>query len=352
LGRRTGLIVGGTGITGRALAAHLSSLPDWDVISISRRGAGDQAGVRYLAADLHDPAACRAVFASIPETTHVFYAAFGNAPTFVQQCPPNAAMFRNALDAIASSPKLEHVCLVQGTKYYGQHLGPFKNPAKESDPRHIPPNFYYDQQDHLVAASERRAWSWSCVRPHLICGFALGNPMNLISILGVYATLSRELGLPLRFPGKPGAFASITQAADAGLLARAMTFVATSGTCANQAFNVTNGDFFRYQNLWPLLAERFGMTPGLVQTIDLPTFMADKGPIWDAIVARHGLQPTRFADVADWNFAAYTFGVDWDVMSSTTKLRQAGFAEAVDTERMILDHMDELRKRRIIPTFT
>ncbi len=76
--------------------------------------------------------------------------------------------------------------------------------------------------------------------------------MNLISILGVYATLSRELGLPLRFPGKPGAFTAISQTTDAGLLARAMTFIATSAVCANQAFNITNGDFFRYQNLWPL----------------------------------------------------------------------------------------------------
>jgi nucleoside-diphosphate-sugar epimerase len=349
LRRRTALILGGTGITGRALAAHLSSQPDWDVISVSRRGKGDQSGVRYLSADLQDAAACRALVSMIPEVTHVFYAALTNAPTFVQQCPPNAAMFRTALDAFASLPKLEHVCLVQGTKYYGQHLGSFRNPAKESDPRHIPPNFYYDQQDYLVTTSEHHAWSWSCVRPHLICGFALGNPMNLISILGVYATLSREFGLPLRFPGKPGAFTVITQATDAGLLARAMTFIATSTACANQAFNITNGDFFRYQNLWPALAAHFDLTPGLVQTIDLPTFMVDKAPLWDAIVARHGLQPTRFADVADWNFAAYTFGVDWDVMSSTTKIRQAGFAEAVDTEEMILNHMKQLQQRRIIP---
>jgi nucleoside-diphosphate-sugar epimerase len=350
LKRRTALILGGTGITGRALAAHLATLPEWDVISVSRRGNGDLAGVRYLSADLSDPTACRELFSTIPEVTHVFYTALANAPTFIQQCVPNAAMFRVAIDAIAAAaPRLEHICLVQGTKYYGQHLGPFKNPAKESDPRHIPPNFYYDQQDHLIATGERHSWSWSCVRPHLICGFALGNPLNLISVLGVYATISRELGLPLRFPGKPGAFTAISQTTDAGLLARAMTFIATSQGCANQAFNITNGDFFRYQNLWPLLATHFGMTPGQVQTIDLPVFMADKGPLWDSIVRKHGLQPTRFQDVADWNFAAYTFGVDWDVMSSTTKSRRFGFLESIDTDDMIIDHMKELQARQIIP---
>ncbi|MFG1400044.1 SDR family oxidoreductase [Roseixanthobacter pseudopolyaromaticivorans] len=348
--RRTGLILGGTGITGRALAAHLSTLPDWDVVSVSRGGKGDLPNVRYVTADLSDPAACRSAFRQIPDVTHVFYTALANAPTFLQQCPPNAAMFKVALDAIVeTADQLEHVCLVQGTKYYGQHLGPFKNPARESDPRHIPPNFYYDQQDALVRAAEAKPWSWSCVRPHLVCGFALGNPLNIISVLGVYATLSRELGLPLRFPGKPGAFASISQTTDAGLLARAMTWMATDPACANQAFNITNGDYFRYQNLWPRLAAHFGMEPGPVQTIDLPAFMADKAPLWDSIVSRHGLLPTRFQDVADWTFAAYTFGVDWDVMSSTTKSRQFGFVDAIDTEDMILRHMDELRARRIIP---
>ncbi len=34
--RRTALILGGTGITGRALAAHLAQQSDWDVVSVSR----------------------------------------------------------------------------------------------------------------------------------------------------------------------------------------------------------------------------------------------------------------------------------------------------------------------------
>src|SRR5690606_32193394 len=99
-------------------------------------------------------------------------------------------------------------------------LGPFKNPAREDDARHMPPNFYFDQQDLLTERSANKGWSWSCARPHVICGLALGNPLNLISVLGVYATISRELGVPLRFPGKPGAFETIYQATDAGLLAR------------------------------------------------------------------------------------------------------------------------------------
>ena len=91
---------------------------------------------------------------------------------------------------------------VQGTKYYGQHLGPFKTPAKEDDPRPPIQHFYYDQQDLLMRLRQGKAWSYSTTRPHVICGFALGNPLNIISILAVYATILREMGKPLTFPGQ------------------------------------------------------------------------------------------------------------------------------------------------------
>jgi hypothetical protein len=37
------------------------------------------------------------------------------------------------------------------------------------------------------------------------------------------------------------------------------------------------------------------------------------------------------------------------VISSTTKLRQAGFAETVDSEAMFLRMFEEFRRRRVIP---
>jgi nucleoside-diphosphate-sugar epimerase len=259
-------------------------------------------------------------------------------------------MFTNALTAIdAAAKNLQHVCLVQGTKYYGQHLGPFKTPAKETDPRPPIQHFYYDQQDLLMRLREGKAWSWSATRPHVICGFALGNPLNIVSILAVYATLLREIGLPLTFPGKPGAFTSIYQATDANLLARAMIWMATTPACADQAFNVTNGDFFRYQNLWPAFARHFGMEAGGVETVDLTSMMADKEPLWAEINRRYGLKGHPIAMLANWNFANYALRNDWDVMSSTTKLRQFGFCDVIDSEGMFLEQFSVLQREKIIP---
>src|SRR6516162_6065401 len=80
---------------------------------------------------------------------------------------------RNALDAAeAASPLLEHVHLVQGTKWYGMHLGNFKTPARENDPRHLPPNFYYNQQDLIIERQEGKQWTWSASRPYFLIDFA------------------------------------------------------------------------------------------------------------------------------------------------------------------------------------
>jgi hypothetical protein len=66
-----------------------------------------------------------------------------------------------------------------------------------------------------------------------------------------------------------------------GLLARAMVWMATTPSCANQAFNITNGDLIRWEHTWPKIAQYFGMEMGPRRNISLVQFMADKGPVWD-----------------------------------------------------------------------
>ena len=93
--------------------------------------------------------------------------------------------------------------------------------------------------------------------------------------------------MPLRFPGKPGAYRAIYQVTESTHMANAALWAATEARCANQAYNVTNGDYFRWCNLWPRIAEVFEMPWAEPQTISLVVHMADKAPLWDALVARH-----------------------------------------------------------------
>ena len=234
---------------------HLESTGEWKIIGLSRRGGTDADRVEHIAVDLLDPSQTAAALSGLDDVTHVFYAAYQDRPTWAELVPPNLAMLVNTLDAIEPvAGGLEHVSLMQGYKVYGAHLGPFKTPARESDPPHMPPEFNVDQQQFLERRQLGKSWTWSAIRPSVVSGFALGNPMNLAMVIAVYATISKKLGVPLRFPGKPGAYTSLIEMTDAGLLAEATVWAATNPECANQAFNINNGDLFRWQEMWPKIA--------------------------------------------------------------------------------------------------
>jgi nucleoside-diphosphate-sugar epimerase len=344
------LVVGGLGVTGRGIVAALAQSPDWEIVALSRRSPEEPGAARHISVDLADRADAEAKLSGLTNVTHIFFAAYQERPTPAEEVAPNLAMLRNTVEIIERvAPGLEHVNLMQGTKAYGTHLGPYKTPARETDPRHMPPNFYYDQEDFLKERCKGKSWSWSALRPRTICGIAVNTPMNLVSVIAVYAAISKELGLPLRFPGTPGGYGALQQMVDAELLGRAAVWAATEPRCAGEIFNVTNGGLFRWQHMWQRFAEYFGMEQAPLQTLRLVDAMADKGPVWDEIVRKLGLKPYKFQEIASWKFGDMQLHQHWDSISETTKIRRFGFHEVVDDEEMFVRLFDRLRDMRMIP---
>jgi len=347
-------VVGALGVIGRYIVERLLAEDGWSVVGLSRRGT--EGGPRYthIAVDLLDERSVTAELAGLTDVTHVFYAAFqasaGAAVGYASKIAPNRDMLVNAVTAIAqTSPALRRVVLVTGTKYYGSHLGPFKTPARESDPRHLAPNYYFDQIDWLTEFQRGKAWDWVELRPQTLCGFAPGTAMSILPAIAVYAAISKELGLPLRFPGKPGAYGSLYQVTESSHFARAALWAATEPRCGLEAFNITNGDYFRWKYVWPRIAEVFDMPAGEPQTISLTQHMADKGPLWRGMTEKYGLEPLDYERLVAWPFADYVFGCDWDVMSDTTKSRRFGFHKVVDSEEMFCRLLRRFREERIVP---
>ncbi|MDR6878837.1 SDR family oxidoreductase [Bacillus sp. 3255] len=348
--RKVALVVGANGVIGRNLIDHLITLPDWDVIGVSRRGGESNDRVRYVTVDLLDRAELIEKLSDLTEVTHIFYAAYQDRATWAELVPPNLAMLVNIVEAIEPiAPGLQHVSLMQGYKVYGAHLGPFKTPARETDANHMPPEFNIDQQDFLEQRQKGKAWTWSALRPSVVCGFSLGNPMNLAMVIAIYASISKELGIPLRFPGKPGAYNSLLEMTDAGLLAKATVWAATDERCANQAFNITNGDLFRWNELWPKIAQYFDMETAPPLQMSLNVVMADKEQLWNKMVEKHGLARNSYQDVSSWSFGDFVFGWDYDFFADGTKARRFGFHEFVDTEAMFINIFNDFRQRKVIP---
>ena len=345
-------IAGATGAASTRLVEELLRR-NWRVIAVSRKGPANktEGQLTTVSADLLDAGALKRAISPYRDVTHLFYTArASHEETGVEPVAENVAMLRHALDAAeAASSKLEHVHLVEGTKWYGMHLGPFKTPARENDPRHAPPNFYYDQQDLVTERQKSKPWTWSASRPYFLIDFAPGRPRNVASVIGAYAGICRELGMPLNFPGTDTCWNCLSEATEATQLARAMVFLSTTPETGNEAFNVTNGDLFRWKYLWPRIADLFDMPCDGVQTFSLAQWMADKEPVWEKIVKRYKLAPRRLSEVALWNFGDFVFRQSCDVISSMTKIRAAGFHDTVDTEQSYLAILRRYREARILP---
>ena len=206
-----------------------------------------------------------------------------------------------------------------------------------------------NQQAYRVERSRDKAWHWSASRPHAICDGEPGVARSIPKVIAVYAAIAKELGQPLYFPGSAANFHALYQCVDATLLAQAIQWMSTAPACANQAFNVTNGDFIRWENLWPQFADFFGMPVGPVKTVRLAEAMADKSPVWERLVTECRLIPTPYAQTALWSYGDFVFTPAYDIMSDTLKLRQSGFAHCLDTGKMFIDLFRHYREARVIP---
>ena len=349
------LIVGVTGIVGHSLAKHLLK-KGWTVTGVSRKAPTDLPEVTHVPIDVTDVAACNKMLGQV-RATHVFYCTWMRRDTETENCRVNGLMLQNVLDAFAyNKHKVKHVALVTGLKHY---LGAFGNygkaaattPFREEQPRLPGENFYYTQEDILFAAAKRDGFSWTVHRPHSIIGWAIGNAMNMGVTLAVYGAVCKETGRPFIFPGSPEQYDAATDVTDARILARHLEWGATSGAAANEALNIVNGDVFRWRRMWKVVADALGVEaaeyPG--QATPLETSMADAGPIWRTIAAKHDLAIDDINGLVSWWHSDADLGRTLECFTNMAKSRKLGFLDYQETDDSFKSLFAELRAQKIIP---
>src|SRR5712671_4205291 len=355
------VVAGATGLVGSAALRHFGGTGKCEVVALSRRKPRELQGARYVQIDLTDPAQCARIASELNGATHLVYAALYEAPNLVDgwrdehQIRTNDLMLRNLMAVLEpAAPSLKHVALLQGTKAYGVHVRPLTVPAREGrSEMYEQPNFYWAQENFLRELQEGKAWHFSILRLVLIVGLTIGGAMALIPPLGVYAAMLREQGRALDYPG--GA-ARVAQAVDVDLLARAIAWSGEAEAARNQAFNVTNGDVFTWENIWPAIADALDMKPGQAVPLSLvkqyPTWIAP----WDELRRQHNLAAPDLETFVGLSFqyADYTMRYGQTQSGppsivSTVKINQAGFTEMMDTEKMFRKWFGQARAQRMLP---
>ena len=351
---KTALVVGASGIVGSATAALLAER-GWTVNGLARR-PGAQPRVQPVAADLQDAGATAAALRSLNPDA-VFITTWARQDSEAENIRVNGAMVRNLLDGLPKPTGPRHVALVTGLKHY---LGPFeaygkgslpRTPFREEQGRLDVDNFYYAQEDEVFAAAKRDGFTWSVHRPHTVIGLAVGNAMNMGTTLAVYATLCREKGHPFTFPGSAAQWAGLTDMTDANQLARHLLWATEAEAAHDQAFNVVNGDVFRWQWMWSRIADWFGVEAapfdGTVRPLEQQ--MADDAGLWRKIAARERLAEPDLSRLASpWHTDA-DLGRPIEVITDMSKSRRLGFTSYQPTDDAFFALFDRLRADRLIP---
>ncbi|WCT12956.1 SDR family oxidoreductase [Mucilaginibacter jinjuensis] len=352
------LVVGASGIAGSNLAEKLIS-KGWATYGLARNPNQEIKDLQPIAADLLSVDSLKSALAGI-SPTHVYITSWMRNDTEAENIRVNSLMVRNLLDVLSAKKSVQHVALVTGLKHY---LGPFEayaqegflpeTPVREEHPRLDIENFYYAQEDEVYAAAARDGFTWSIHRPHTVIGKAVGNMMNLGTTLAVYATICKETGRPFIWPGSAAQWNGLSDVTDARVLAEQLIWASTTDTARNEAFNIVNGDVFRWSWLWKQIAAYFGIeVKGFDGTIHpLEEEIANDAALWQQIAEKYNLKEKDLNRLASAWHTDLDLGRPIEVMTDMSKSRKLGFNVFQKTDESFYDLFEQLRNERLIPSY-
>ncbi|GAB2701513.1 SDR family oxidoreductase [Mucilaginibacter koreensis] len=350
------LVVGASGITGSNLAEKLIE-KGWTTYGLARNPNTDIKNLQPIAADLLNAESLQQALENI-KPTHVFITSWMRNETEAENIRVNSLMVRNLLNALSPQKSVQHVALVTGLKHY---LGPFEayakagtlpeTPVREEHPRLDIENFYYAQEDEVYAAAKRDGFTWSIHRPHTVIGKAVGNAMNMGTTLAVYASICKETGRSFQFPGSEAQWNGLSDVTDARILAEQLIWASTTDAAKNQAFNITNGEVFRWKWLWQKLADWFEIeAAGFDGTIHpLEAELAGDGELWKSMAVKYQLKESDFNRLASAWHTDLDLGRPIEVMTDMSKSRKMGFTLYQDTRESFFSLFEQLKAEHLIP---
>ncbi|MBA0586622.1 (S)-8-oxocitronellyl enol synthase CYC2 [Gossypium raimondii] len=364
------LVIGITGIVGNSLAEIIpfSGIPGgpWKVYGVARQprpASTSHLPIEYIQCDVLDEEETYDKLSKLNDVTHVFYVAWDKRSTEDENCVINGTMLRNVLKAvIPNSPKLKHICLQTGRRHYTgpidlygkYHVQPHDPPFREDLPRLKSSNFCYTLEDVLLEeVKQKENLTWSVHRPGLVFGFSPFSSMNIVRSLCIYAAICKHEGEPLRFPGNRQAWEGYWDASDADLIAEHQIWAAMSRRAKNEAFNCSNGDVFKWKDLWKVLADQFGIEHyGFQETEEkvpsLVEMMKDKGPVWDNIVRENGLLPMKLSNAGAWQFVDSVLSGK-SLLDSMNKSKEHGFVGFRNSKTSFNSWIKKMKTHNIVP---
>lgn len=375
---KVAFITGGNGITGSALLEHLvkkTKSEQWSRIIVTSRSpftmSVSDPRVEFIALDFtaSPQVLAERMGSACADVTHAYFSSYVHKDDFAELNKANSALFENFLTALTmTAPKLQNVTLQTGGKYYGVHLGPVPSPAREDEPRRPATidNFYFPQEDFLMAKQEGQQWTWNAIRPEAIIGTTMKpNGMNSALTYALYILTCKQLGEKPNMPTNQIYWDGYDDCSYAPLVADLTFFASTNRACANQAFNAVNGDYFCWKWMWPRLTaffgvetsseyqfEKPGMNPGVPHLeVSLNEWATkDRKQAWDQLCDAAGCPEAKASwEAGTWQYQDWVFGRTWSATVSMSKARRFGYTGYIDSYDAFVEVFQRMRQLKQIP---
>lgn len=376
MAKNTALITGANGISGTAILEYLvenTGPQDWDIIVTSRspfKTTVNDPRVKFIALDYTNDVdtlveQMKDVCGSV---THAYFCSYVHKDDFDELNAANAALFENFLDSLEKvASGLQNVTLQTGGKYYNVHLMPVPSPAREDEPRRQGPidNFYFPQEDKLAASQKGKSWSWNVIRPEAIIGStSKPNGMNEALTIAMYFQICREQGTEAPMPTNQRYWEGTDDVSYGPLIADLTFYVSTHPHCANEAFNIVNGDYFAWKYMWPRLAEYFGAKASSDQKFSKASpqegqlqldhsfleWSEGKRQVWEKLCEKKGVESAKATfDFGTWAFQDWVFQRSWSATLSISKARKYGWTGYKDSYECFIETFDKFKKFGLLP---
>jgi nucleoside-diphosphate-sugar epimerase len=168
----------------------------------------------------------------------------------------------------------------------------------------------------------------------------------------VYAAICKETGRPFIWPGSSAQWNGLSDVTDARILAEHLIWASTTDAARNEAFNVVNGDIFRWNWLWKRIAAYFGLEPvefsGSIQSLEKE--MLNDAEIWRDIALKYQLREKELSRLATSWHTDLDLGRPIEVVTDMSKSRKLGFTIFQNTEETFYDLFEQLRNASLIPS--
>jgi len=376
---KVAFITGGNGITGSAILEYLvknTTSSEWSKLIVTSRSpfktTVQDDRISFIALDLtENPEVLAKKMGPVcKDVTHAYFSSYVHKDDFVELNKANEELFSNFLDTlIAVAPSLENCTLQTGGKHYNVHVGPVPSPAREEQSRRENPlgNFYYPQEDYLIKRQAGQKWAWNVIRPEAIIGYtSKPNGMNSALTFALYFLVCKELGVEARMPTNQLYWEGTDDLSDSRLIADQTIWASTNPTARNQAFNITNGDYFSWRYMWPRIATYMGADATSDQVFDKPRptaggmqldfslteWASDKQEVWNRICEKYGCPEAKPTwESGTWPFQDWVFQRTWSATLSINKARKFGWTGHIDSYQSLTDAFDKFVNLKQIPTF-